>query len=330
MKRALVLGGGGSKGAYAVGIIKRYFEIGKRYDIIIGTSTGSLIGPLVAAGNITGLIDGYTSITPSDVFNINPFSIKKNIDGSFKWKINKYAIFYNRYILRQASFGSTKNLRYKTIPKFFTKDDYYKILESNIDLCVCVSNITLNVGEVKNIKECLYEDYCDWIWASTCAPPVMSVPFIDGYEYVDGAITKPVPIDEAILRGADEIDVIILDTKNTKIVKKDRVESDTILQLRSNDMLMDRLLKYNINLAHLVDISNKSVKINFHYTETVLTDNSLIFDKDSMKKWLDLGYDYAADNKKESYILFGNLNKYIKVNKNHRLLQNKKFKFDFE
>jgi len=330
LKRAIVIGGGGSKGAYAVGIMKRYFEIGRKYDIIIGTSTGALIAPLIASENIDALIEGYTSINHSDIFNINPFKIKKTKNGIHKWSINKLAVIYNRYILRQASFGSTKNLRYKTIPKFFTYEEYEKVLENGKDLCVCVSNATLDVSEVKNIKEYGYDRFCDWMWASTCAPPVMSVPTIDEYEYIDGAITKPVPIDEAIIRGADEIDVIILDTKYPSINKIEKMRSDTQLQLRTNAMLMDRLLKYNINLANLVDLANKNIKINFHYTEKNLTNNSLIFDKDSMTKWLDLGYNYAVDNKKESYVLLGNLNKYIKINKRHRLLTNKKFRFDFD
>lgn len=330
MKRALVLASGGAKGAYAVGILKRYFEIGMHYDIIIGTSTGALIAPFVASENIDALIEGYTNINHSDIFSINPFKIKKSKNGIYRWDINKFAVFYNRYILRQASFGSTKRLRYKTIPRFFTYEDYEKIIESKKDLCICVSNATLDVCEVKNVKEFTYERFCDWMWASTCAPPVMSVPTIDGYEYVDGAVTKPVPIDEAIIRGADEIDVIILDTKYKSINKIEKIKSDTQLQLRTNGMLMDRLLQYNINLAMLADLANKNVKINFHYTEKVLTNNSLIFNKENMRKWVELGYNYAADNKKESYVILGNLNKYVKVNKRHRLLKNKAFRFDFD
>ena len=330
MKRAIVLAAGGAKGAYAVGIVKRYFEIGKRYDIIIGTSTGALIAPFIASENIDSLIEGYTSITHSDIFNINPFKVTKSKNGIYKWDINKFNVFYNMYIRRKASFGSTKRLRYKTIPRFFTYEDYEKIIESQKDLCICVSNVTLDVSEVKNAKECTYERFCDWMWASTCAPPVMSVPTIEGYEYVDGAITKPIPIDEAILRGADEIDVIILNTKYSTANRVEKIRNDTHLQLRTNNMLMDRLTYYNINLATLADLANKNIKINFHYTEKSLTNNSLIFDRDIMREWVDLGYEYAVQNKKESYILLGNLNKYVKVNKRHRLLKNKTFRFNFD
>lgn len=313
MKRAIVLSSGGSKGAYAVGIVKRYFEIGKRYDIIVGTSTGALIAPFIASENLEALIEGYTNIKHSDIFNINPFKIKKSKTGIYTWDINKLAVFYNRFILRSSSFGSTERLRYLTIPKFFTKTDFDLVLNSEKDLCICVSNISLDACEIKNLRDCDYDRFCDWMWASTCAPPVMSVPFIEGYEYVDGAVTKPIPIDEAILRGADEIDVIILETKNHVISKLDKIKNDTQLQLRTNNMLLKRLLQSNINLAYLADLANKDVKLNFHYTEHVLTNNSLIFDSDLMKEWLDLGYEYAAQNRKESYLLMGGSNKYIKL-----------------
>jgi predicted acylesterase/phospholipase RssA len=45
--KALVISGGGSKGAFAVGVLKYLFqEKGHEYDIISGTSTGALIAPL--------------------------------------------------------------------------------------------------------------------------------------------------------------------------------------------------------------------------------------------------------------------------------------------
>jgi predicted acylesterase/phospholipase RssA len=52
MKRALVISGGGSKGAFAVGILQRLRILFPtlHFDMIIGTSTGALIAPLAAAG----------------------------------------------------------------------------------------------------------------------------------------------------------------------------------------------------------------------------------------------------------------------------------------
>ena len=46
MKRALVLGGGGSKGAYELGVWRALDELGISFDIVTGTSIGAMIGAM--------------------------------------------------------------------------------------------------------------------------------------------------------------------------------------------------------------------------------------------------------------------------------------------
>ena len=46
MKRALVLGGGGSKGAYEIGVWKALDEMHQQFDLVCGTSIGAMIGVL--------------------------------------------------------------------------------------------------------------------------------------------------------------------------------------------------------------------------------------------------------------------------------------------
>ena len=60
----------------------------------------------------------------------------------------------------------------------------------------------------------------------------------------------------------------------------------------------------------LADVAQKDVKINLHYTERKLTNNSLIFDKEQMNIWWDDGYNYASDKKCKSYMLHGETNTY--------------------
>src|SRR5688572_10538662 len=63
MKRALVISGGGSKGAFAVGILKKLLVLFPqlKFDIIVGTSTGALIAPLAAVGELDLLEEIYTT-----------------------------------------------------------------------------------------------------------------------------------------------------------------------------------------------------------------------------------------------------------------------------
>jgi hypothetical protein len=56
---------------------------------------------------------------------------------------------------------------------------------------------------------------------------------------------------------------------------------------------MDRIEKQNISIGKFV-ATNKNAIINLYYTPTVLTTNSLVFNKEKMCKWWESGYDFAA------------------------------------
>ncbi|MBC7342447.1 MAG: patatin-like phospholipase family protein [Clostridia bacterium] len=68
MRLALVLGGGGMKGAAHIGIIQGLEERGIRPDLIVGTSAGSIVGCLYASGMGTAqLVNLYANAQPDRV-----------------------------------------------------------------------------------------------------------------------------------------------------------------------------------------------------------------------------------------------------------------------
>ena len=72
-KTALVISGGGSKGAFAVGAlsyIQQHVRPVNQFDIYCGTSTGSLIVPLSALGELALLKQIYTTTTQGQVLNM--------------------------------------------------------------------------------------------------------------------------------------------------------------------------------------------------------------------------------------------------------------------
>ena len=76
--KALVISGGGSKGAFAGGLAEYLITVQRReYKIFIGSSTGSLLVPLLAIGKLEKLKTVFTSVTQEDIFNNCPFIIKK-------------------------------------------------------------------------------------------------------------------------------------------------------------------------------------------------------------------------------------------------------------
>ena len=63
-KKALVLCGGGAKGAYHIGVWKALQEIGYEPDIITGTSVGALNGALFTIGKADVAEELWKNICP--------------------------------------------------------------------------------------------------------------------------------------------------------------------------------------------------------------------------------------------------------------------------
>jgi len=289
IKKALVISGGGSKGAFAGGVAKYLIQEKKQdYDIIVGTSTGSLMVIHLALKKIDELQRIYSSIKQRAIFSNNPFFIKK-VDGVKVIGIKHINTLWN-FLNGRKTFGESKNLR-KFIRKEISKSDFLKVKNSDKEVIVTVSNLTENKMEYKSINDYDYEDFCDWIWGSCNYIPFMSLLHKNNCEYADGGFGNLVPIKEAILKGATEIDVIILETETEHL---SRMPSKNPFSLLMNvfDFMLDQIEQHNINIGKLQAI-HKNVKLNLYYTPTVLTTNSLIFDKKLMARWWKMGYNYA-------------------------------------
>ncbi len=287
--KALVISGGGSKGAFAGGVAQYLIDEKKNdYDLFIGTSTGSLLIAHLALGKLEELKTLYTSVNQRSIFSNNPFVVK-TVHGEKVVSVNHLNTFWN-FINGRRTFGESKNLR-KFIKNNITEKYYNEIRESNKDIIVTVSNLTTNQVEYKSIKDHSYIDFCDWIWGSCNYVPFMSLLRKNGYEYADGGFGCLVPIREAILRGATEVDAIILETEVTQF---NRLPSKNPFSLLSTvfDFMLDHVERHNVTIGKL-QAKHSDVKLNLFYTPTVLTTNSLIFNKKLMAKWWEYGYRHA-------------------------------------
>ncbi|MEN1785372.1 MAG: patatin-like phospholipase family protein, partial [Bacteroidota bacterium] len=209
--RALVISGGGSKGAFAGGVAHYLMEEAKKeYDILVGTSTGSLLISHLALGKIDKIRSIYSSVNQYSIFNNCPFIIKRK-HGSDIITMNHWNIVKN-FIRGKKTFGESENLR-ELIGNSITKEEFETLKNGPKDVVVTVSNLSLNQVEYKSINDFDYETFCDWIWISSNYTPFMSLVRKDGCEYADGGLGSLVPIEEAIKRGATEVDVIVLRTE---------------------------------------------------------------------------------------------------------------------
>ncbi len=294
--RALVISGGGSKGAYAGGVAEYLIkEKGHQYDLFLGTSTGSLLVPHIAAGKIDKIHDVFSEVKQSNIFSVDPFRIRKKGDREYV-SIN-YLNSLWQFIKMKRTFGESKALK-RYLKKHFTEEEYHFIRSTKEDVVITVSNLSKNNVEYKSIKECTYDEFCEWIWISCNYIPFMSLAKVDGFEYADGAFGCVVPIREAIQRGATEIDAVVLESENLEYMKV-LGKNPFSLMLNLFGHLLDQVERSDILIGKLA-ASNKNVKLNIYYTPSKLTENSLIFNKKLMELWWQQGFDYAKSKHAEA------------------------------
>jgi len=293
--KALVISGGGSKGAFAGGVVQYLMQdLGKEYDMFLGTSTGSLLIPHLSLNKIDKVYDLFTNVTQRDIFSVSPFVQRKKGDREFVSIDFMNSIW--QFVRMKRTFGESKHLK-KNIRRNFTKEEFETILATKEDVVVTVSNLSKNRVEYKSINDCSYEEFCDWIWISCNYIPFMSLATVNGFEYADGGLGCVIPIREAIQRGATEVDAIVLEAE-TMEGKKVLGKNPFSLMLGLFGHLLDQVERNDITIGKLA-AKNKDVNLNIYYTPTSLTENSLIFSKRLMEKWWQQGFDYAKKKHQE-------------------------------
>ncbi len=157
-KIGLALGGGGSRGFAHVGAVKALEEANISFDVISGTSAGSIIGALLA--------NGLSSDEIFEIMKVNKLTdlvkVKFPVDGFL-------------------SLGHLKEQLSAFIPDTFE--------ELNIPLYVTVTNLL--TGECEYINK---GPLSLAIQASSSIPVLFSPVSINKQTYVDGGLTNNVPI----------------------------------------------------------------------------------------------------------------------------------------
>src|SRR5690625_420785 len=289
--RALVISGGGSKGAYAGGVAEHLIRVQKRkYDIFVGTSTGSLLLTHLAVGEIDELYKAYTSVNQNSIFNRNPFVIRKK--GNREYVTINYLNTLMQFAKGKRTFGESENLK-KLILKSISRERFEQAREKVQDLVVTVSNLTKSTVDYKSIKDFSYEEFCDWIWISCNYVPFMSLAKRNGYEYADGGFGSIVPIGEAINKGAKTVDAIILKSES---MERLRVLGNNPFSLMMNifKFMLDQVESGNVIEGQMAARVN-DVKLNLYYTPSKLIENSLYFNEELMRNWWQQGFEHAAE-----------------------------------
>lgn len=228
--RALVLSGGGNKGAYQVGALRRLAENGERYDLFSGVSVGSI--------NATQLAQ-HTSLPPAIERLTELWANVRTEDVARKRFLVPLSLLW--------------------APSIYTAEPMRKLISDNLDYDALlrsgkklqIVSVNLHTGGTHICTEQVpREELIDNILASSVAPIVYPPVLLNGEAYVDGGVRHVSPLDAAIQAGAVDIDLILCggkkqrrwDSKVTNILSyADRMIDLMLAEIIENDLVMTEL-----------------------------------------------------------------------------------------
>jgi len=297
-KRALLISGGGSWGAYGGGTLAR---INGDYETIIGVSTGSLLAPLAALKEWELLKAGYTTVNSNNIFDpcwYKPKPINK------KGKLSPLSIIIT-LLLGQKSICTSNALR-TTIDKFFPEKFFEELRKQNKEILVGTQNYAQIPSRTHYFSslDCEYEEFKDWMWCSANFPFFTSLvkkswnnstgSFHVGL-WSDGGLTDLVGIDQLMMKGFKEIDIVL---HRTRVIEK--FEGNKIDNLLENVNTSINAMRYDIEFEYFYErikrLNRQGAKVTVYWLPRKLSKNSMIFNEEEMLDWWEEGYNTAFDN----------------------------------
>lgn len=286
MTRAIVLSGGGAKGAYQVGALKHLLgELENKYEILCGVSVGAINCAFVSQfflGDEKKCFDGLHAL----------------------WSQLKNSSIYKRWF----PFGSLHSIWRSS---FYDSSPLYNLIHSEISLDkIRATGKKSNVGAVSltsgkyTIFNQEHDSFIDAVIASASFPGMLSPIKIGNHLWIDGGVKEISPIKTAIDAGATEVDVIIT---SPEVRQRRFIEDPSTVDIlkRSIDLSTDKIMANDIEkvvmynrLAEAGFTDKKYVKINIIRPDTNLIEDLLDFTPSKIQEMLICGYNDA----KKKYI----------------------------
>lgn len=218
-KNAFVLSGGGSRGAYELGVWQALRELGIPIHIAAGTSVGALNGAMVAQNDFELAVRLWNELETHMVFDLDE---KKEKHPRFDFEIGGMnageALAYAKEILTKGGAG-TSGL--EKIVKDYVDEE--KIRNSSVQLGI----VTVEFPSLKphylfteDIPQGRLNDY---ILASAACFPAVQAREIGESHFIDGGYADVMPVELALQKNADRIFAVYLDAAG--FVRKEDLKS---------------------------------------------------------------------------------------------------------
>lgn len=219
-KRAVVLGGGGSRGPYHIGVWRALEELGVDYQIVTGTSVGAINGAFFVQREYEAAKSMWESLTTSDVIAKLPDEEALATDK------RKTLLHFLRQSVENGGMDVTP---LENILRSAVNED--AVRSSPIEFGI----VTTKLPEIKPVmllkQDIPQGELVDYILASASCFPFFQQRDINGVKYIDGAYSDNVPANFAVSCGADEI--IAVDLRSIGLLHSYKHEEVPIKYIRS-------------------------------------------------------------------------------------------------
>ena len=265
MKLGLALAGGGVRGAAHIGALKALEENGIKFDIVAGTSAGSMAAALYSMGFTADEMLKILKTFGREMLGATPKSIIANMREKRDFHLRGFTTGQNIELIFK-EIAITKdivNIKDIKMPLAITAVDLISgekkvFTNSNIDRDYYIKNI--EIGKA--------------VRASSSVPGVYSPLEFENYQFVDGGLLDNVPVTEVKKLGADKVVSI-----NFEFDKETKSKNFVDILTKSLDIMSAKIVEDEIYM------SDCQIKIN--------AEKLGMFDIDSIDEAYKRGYEAA-------------------------------------
>jgi len=277
--RALVLSGGGSKGAYQVGVLKKLLvDDGIRYDLVAGISVGSINASILAQFPLGQEAQAWEAL-------------KAAWDEVRTSKIRKgWCLVGALASLWESSVYNSEPL----VNWIRSGLDQAKIISSGRKLKVLA--VSWDSGE-SYVADELDPEIASWVAASSAFPVMLSPVPLRGQLWADGGIRSVTPLGEAIRAGATEIDCVLCADPDLEesFVSKDKAALPALM-VRGIELMSNQIMRSDLKICGLKnDLAGPYRQVNVRVFKPTIDlstiQDSLDFEPEPIQKMIALGYE---------------------------------------
>lgn len=204
-KTALVLSGGGSRGAYQIGVWEALSELDVTIDMVFGTSVGSINGAMVVQGDLELSRKLWQQMETDMIFDIET----SGLPSEDAWA-------YAKEIVLRGGAGTSGLGR--LLREYIDED---RVRNAAADYGLVTVEFPSLEGHFLYKSDIPYGRLADYILASASCFPAAQKYVIGDREFIDGGYRDNLPVEMALDRGATSI--IAVDLHAAGIVRHSAV-----------------------------------------------------------------------------------------------------------